>query len=234
MHESIKGDVKTDIKDLDLNAQERFIEYFNNPDKSKAGFVKNIHAANKNNEVVGQLQEFTIDTPGRALNVTAAINLLKPENTKIFQDQQEAKEYLNKQLDKETIETNQKEIIEEINEEPNFSMENIEDVTDREAIGAFEPPTVVPTIPELAAQSNRKRTKSLSQKTDKEKSDAQTEAENQPVNIYDDQTSINANEQVDLLRQQTRTGTDLTTTDTGGRGGDRGGDDGGLTPPPGS
>ena len=232
LHESIKGDVKTDIKDLDPNAQERFIEYFNNPDKSKAGFVKNIHAANKNNEVVGQLQDFSIDTPGRALNVTAAINLLKPENTKIFHDHQEAKEYLNKQLDKETIDTNQKEIIEEINEEPNFSMENIEDVTDREAIGAFEPPTVVPTIPELAAQSNIKRTKSLSQKTDKEKSDAQTEAENQPVNIYDDQTSINANEQVDLLRQQTRTGTDLTTTDTGGRGGDRGGDDGGITPPP--
>ena len=240
LHESIKGDVKTDIKDLDLNAQERFIEYFNNPDKSKAGFVKNIHAANKNNEVVGQLQEFTIDTPGRALNVTAAINLLKPENTKIFQDQQEAKEYLNKQLDKETIETNQKEIIEEINEEPNFSMENIEDVTDREAIGAFEPPTVVPTIPELAAQSNRKRTKSLSQKSNKEKSDAQKEAENQPVDIYDNQRKKDANEIIDAIDGQVETSVDtnvdtskqLTTADTGGRGGDRGGDDGGLTPPP--
>lgn len=123
----------------------------------KRGTVKNIHATNQGNKVVGQIQSMQIKLPGYLKSLVAAINPNNPNDTKFFEEtdqdgnkgEAKAIEYLNSKIGNQTVDV---ETVEDINEMPNFSVEEKEsDIS----------------IPDLIKVQNNKTTKAFSQAKDK-------------------------------------------------------------------
>lgn len=145
------------VTDLPESVQEKTKQFLTMAEADKRGTVKNIHATNQGNKVVGQIQNIQIKLPGYLKSLVAAINPNNPDDTKFFEEtdqdgnkgEAKAIEYLNSKIGNQTVDV---ETVEDINEMPNFSVEEKEsDIS----------------IPDLIRVQNNKTTKAFSQAKDK-------------------------------------------------------------------
>lgn len=186
---SITTNVVNAIKDLPQGIANKAREYLLMSQADKVGKVKNIHAINKDNEVVGKVQEVRLTgIPGIAKNLYAGINVNNPDDTKLFEREDQAAEYINDKLKDETIDT--QEDLSEINDFPNFSVEIDEQVEDV-------------TIPEFAARESNKDKKAFTQKTKPENERRTTQDNKQrPINDFDSEELNDAREVVDAIEDE--------------------------------
>ena len=97
LDKSIVSNLTEAIKDLPQSIIEKTKQHFLMGQADKVGKIKNIHAINKGNEVVGKIQEFDLN-PTVNKKLFASINVNNPNDTKIFEDETDATKYINSKL----------------------------------------------------------------------------------------------------------------------------------------
>jgi len=187
LDKSIVSNLTEAIKDLPQSIIEKTKQHFLMGQADKVGKIKNIHAINKNNEVVGKIQEFDLN-PTVNKKLFASINVNNPNDTKIFEDETDATKYINSKLENQKVDS--PDDLSEINDFPNMPLE---------VNTKFEQVT----IPEFAARQAHETKKSFTQKTKPDEQRVTTQNNKQrPINELDSEELQDAVEGADYIVDQ--------------------------------